>query len=102
MKTLSRVPREVKDFCNYVNEDKKDIYIFGADIAGKIVKRILFNLGISIKGFIDNNKRSGYGNMTYDNGNIYEGMWKDDKKNGTGIMTYKNRSRYEGMWKDDL
>lgn len=32
------------------------VYIFGADIAGKVVQQILLERGIAIKGFLDNNR----------------------------------------------
>ena len=51
------------------------------------------------KGDFKNNKRDGYGVMTYSN-NRYEGDFKDDKKDGQGIL-YSNGRRYEGHFKDD-
>ena len=56
MKTISRVPTEVNELKKYVSIAGIDIYIFGADISGKIVKKILDRHQVNIKGFIDNNK----------------------------------------------
>jgi len=33
----------------------------------------------SYKGNITNNKRNGYGKMTYNSGQVYEGEWKEDE-----------------------
>ena len=56
MKTISRVPSQVSDFVDYVSSSHVDVYIFGADISGKIVKKILDRNQVSVKGFVDNNK----------------------------------------------
>ncbi len=42
----------------------------------------------------------GTGQMTYSNGDVYEGEWKEGKRNGTGKMTYRNGDVYEGEWKN--
>ena len=56
MKIISRVPSEINELKKYVCDTHTDIYIFGADISGKIVKKILDRNELKIKGFIDNNK----------------------------------------------
>lgn len=50
------VPREANAFFDFVNGSKKSVYIFGADIAGKVIKRLLDKSEITVSGFIDNNK----------------------------------------------
>lgn len=32
------------------------------------------------------NKRSGWGRMTYENGDVYEGEWLKDKPHGQGVL----------------
>ena len=44
-----------KDF-----QDGKNIFIFGADVVGKVVMKILEENQIFIKGFLDNNKNKCY------------------------------------------
>ncbi len=57
MKTVNRVPSKVNEFVDFAKaENCRDVYIFGADIAGKVVKKILDCFGVSVKGFIDNNR----------------------------------------------
>jgi hypothetical protein len=56
MKSLNRVPRGPAGFQKYISDSKSKIYIFGADIAGKIMLKILRLKGIDVEGFVDNNK----------------------------------------------
>lgn len=57
MKIVPRIPSKLDEFTSYVNNcEDQSVYIFGADIAGKIVKKILNNRGLHVAGFIDNNK----------------------------------------------
>ena len=48
----------------------------------------------------ENDKRNGYGNLTYSSGNVYKGNWKDGKRNGFGVESKPDGSRFEGEWKD--
>ena len=43
-------------FFNFVKSTNSNVYIFGADIAGKVIKRLLDKSEIKVSGFIDNNK----------------------------------------------
>jgi hypothetical protein len=52
---IERIPREYKKFLSVIKADKRKIYIFGADIAGKVTKHILEEDDIFISGFFDNN-----------------------------------------------
>lgn len=46
-------------------------------------------------------KASGYGKMTYANGNIYEGKWENDMPQGPGKFTLKKSGEiYEGNWEN--
>jgi len=56
MNALKRLPYEVEDFVKHVKDSELDVYIFGADIAGKIVSRMLKSFGVNVSGFVDNNK----------------------------------------------
>lgn len=56
MKSFNRVPAGPAGFQKYISDSKSKIYIFGADIAGKIMLKILRLKGIDVEGFVDNNK----------------------------------------------
>lgn len=49
-------------------------------------------------GGILNDQRSGYGEMTYKNGDVYKGNWLKDERRGYGEMTYKNGDIFKGEW----
>ena len=44
------------------------------------------------------NKKNGSGEYKYNSGNIYKGTWKNDKKNGQGKFEYHFGDIYEGAW----
>ena len=46
----------------------------------------------------NDNNMQGYGVYTYNDGNVYEGMFNDDKKEGYGKYHWKDGRRYEGWW----
>ena len=50
------IPREANAFFSFVKRSNNDVFIFGADIAGKVVKRLLDKSDLKISGFIDNNR----------------------------------------------
>ena len=56
MEALKRVPYDVEEFVRHINSSKSDVYIFGADIAGKIVCRILKTYDVAVSGYVDNNR----------------------------------------------
>lgn len=56
MTPIFRVPSKPVDFLDYIRKSKQEVYIFGADIAGKIIQKMLLEDGVSAKGFLDNNK----------------------------------------------
>ena len=47
------------------------------------------------------NETSGYGIISYTNGDFYFGHWVDYKKQGDGFMVYENSTIYNGDWVDD-
>lgn len=48
------------------------------------------------EGDLLNDKRHGYGKMTYENGRIYTGEWRNDYRQGRGIEQYSNGNKYIG------
>lgn len=62
---------------------------------------ITYTNGNRYEGEWNYDKINGKGKMTYNNGDIYEGDWENDKKNGRGTITYGNGEIYEGEWKND-
>jgi len=53
---IERVPLNFKRFLEFVREGQHEVYIFGADIAGKAIAKLLTNVGVTVSGFLDNNK----------------------------------------------
>lgn len=64
-------------------------------------KNISYANGDSYQGEMINDKMNGKGIYYYSNGNKYEGDFQDDKKNGKGIFFWANGEKYDGEWKDD-
>jgi len=50
----------------------------------------------------NDNKRNGWGEMTYTNGGVYEGNWKNGKRHGKGKYTYAGGVVYEGNWENNM
>lgn len=44
--------------------------------------------------------RSGLGKMTFENGEVYYGIWANDKPHGDGSYSYGNGDVYSGSWSD--
>jgi len=63
-------------------------------------QRILFDNGV-YEGQIKNNRRSGQGRYSWNDGNCYDGEWNDDQKHGKGKFTWSNGDEYEGQYEDD-
>ena len=72
--------------CNFIRRDN-------------CIKEITYTNGKYI-GAILNNKRNGYGIMTWQNGDKYSGQWKDGKPNGIGTVNYYDGDKYVGEWKN--
>ena len=47
------------------------------------------------------NDSTGYGSISYTNGDFYFGQWVDYKKHGDGFIIYKNLDIYNGNWVED-
>ena len=56
MANIKRVPSKPVEFNVYYGQNNQKIYIFGADIAGKVLLKILRDKNFEVEGFIDNNK----------------------------------------------
>lgn len=48
-----------------------------------------------------NDKRHGWGKMTFVRGLTYEGEWNNDKTEGFGVCVYENGDQYSGDWLQD-
>jgi len=53
---LTRIPTDFKGFHAYTKENTNPIYIFGADIVGKMLAELFKHYDITITAFVDNNK----------------------------------------------
>ncbi len=53
---IARVPQKYQEFLEFYAVNNYCVYIFGADIAGKVVQKIIASDGVVTDGFIDNNK----------------------------------------------
>ena len=53
---IERLPNEFGAFQKYVTRKALPVYIFGADIAGKAVANLLDQSGVTVQGFLDNNR----------------------------------------------
>ena len=56
MTTITRVPSSPAEFLQFIKQTNKVVYIFGADIAGKIIQKMLHEESVLVSGFLDNNK----------------------------------------------
>ncbi len=53
---IERIPSTFPDFLSYVRGHAAPVYIFGADIVGKVTEKILKKHGVETSGFLDNNQ----------------------------------------------
>jgi len=53
---LTRIPDDFDGFQQFVSSHNYPVFIFGADIVGKILAELLKSRGIKVDAFIDNNK----------------------------------------------
>jgi hypothetical protein len=54
--------------------------------------------GTISSGYWRNNKLSGYGVGTFNDGDRYEGQYVDDLQEGYGVYTFSDGERWEGRW----
>ena len=47
-------------------------------------------------------KIEGKGELKYDNGIIFKGVFKNNKKNGKGKYIWPDGKEFEGIWKNDI
>jgi len=55
-KELTRIPQDFDGFQSFTQNHDLPIFIFGADIVGKVMSELLKSHGITVNAFIDNNK----------------------------------------------
>ncbi|MFC2176764.1 hypothetical protein ACFLR1_07350, partial [Bacteroidota bacterium] len=60
----------------------------------------LFENGDLYNGLWKKGIMNGYGVYEYVNGDIYKGAWKDGFMSGRGTYSYNNGNKYVGEWKD--
>lgn len=53
---IKRIPQNFAGLTDYLKGSPNKVYIFGADIAGKVTNLLLKEDGINVAGFLDNNK----------------------------------------------
>jgi hypothetical protein len=64
-------------------------------------KTLVFDFGVytgevsSVSG-----RRHGWGQLAYDNGNVYEGEWREGAVHGSGAKSYRNGDVYSGEWRE--
>jgi len=55
-KELTRIPQDFEGFQSFTKAHDFPIFIFGADIVGKVIAELLKSHGITVNAFVDNNK----------------------------------------------
>jgi len=60
-----------------------------------------FNNGDVYEGYWENDEMSGEGTFTWANGDVYTGNWVNNARSGFGVMTFANGDKQEGMWAGD-
>ena len=64
---------------------------------------LTYNNGSIYQGQWERGMKWGQGKMTYASGNFYEGTWENNKRNGHGVMHWlSTNERYSGNWKDNF
>lgn len=63
---------------------------------------LTFNNGNVYQGNWIRNSMSGEGTMNFSNGNSYTGNWFKNSMDGTGKMQYANKGYYNGNWKNNM
>ena len=58
--------------------------------------------GQHYEGFWKNNKANGKGRLIYANREVYEGDFKDDQAHGYGTFVHESGVKYEGMWVNNM
>lgn len=50
------------------------------------------------KGNFAENKKDGYGEISYSDGKTYKGQFKTDKRHGNGTLVTNSTTNYTGQW----
>lgn len=64
-------------------------------------KKLEYVNGGMYEGYLEKDKKNGFGTYVFKNGEEYIGNWSNDKMNGFGVYTFKNGDLYEGNWLDN-
>ncbi len=52
------------------------------------------------RGYWHLDKKHGYGNLTFANGDLFVGTFKEDQQDGHGVFTAANGTIYTGSWQE--
>ena len=95
-------------FFEVTSTDNKNITKLFQNIIKKYIiknKKNIFNevnkKSNQYNGQIINGKKNGFGKMNYENGDLYEGLWKDGLREGEGTLINNNGDKYYGIWEND-
>ena len=106
---FNKIKNGIKNTLNDVTEGEEKEHIINdleniLKMMEEIEKRKEEEMGneleVQIKEY-DNGLRNGKGNMTWKDGDKYEGNWKNGKFDGDGIYYFNNGDRFEGEFKND-
>ena len=61
--------------------------------------QLTFNDGKVYEGEFKNNNREGYGKFIFNGGRSYEGMWADGKQHGEGKLISIDGTETKGTWR---
>jgi hypothetical protein len=56
--------------------------------------------GRKYNGSFASGQKSGYGELSHPNGNIFKGYWKLDVESGPGTLFLKSGEQLTGLWKN--
>lgn len=84
MKRISRIPDDLVGFSEHVSISCSEVFIFGADIAGKVIKQIIEHEKINVSGFIDNNKNKT--DVDLDGVFVYHALEFFEKKSKSAVI----------------
>lgn len=85
---------------NFIQEDNTENQIVGDSSKNVVQSTPTFSTGKYLGAFRED-KRSGTGEFTWNDGTIYNGSWYEDKLSGKGKLTFSNKEEYEGDFKDN-
>ena len=111
--TLENSNKKIGDILQKINTN----YLYGGNVyfsdggeegfnwsvglmTGTMAVKQTFQNGNVYDGMFKNGKMNGQGSYTFINGNLYIGEFKDGKRHGLGVFTYKNGNKYVGEFLD--